>query len=253
MESNQVMRLLLPWLPCLSLCRDSSSEAQLCQHMHVQAPSWCKSGALDSRTPQKPPLCSGAESWASPRTLPQPQSSQAASSEPPPATPEPRLAQAACTQGPPREPEWCPGSSSGSMGPGPAPAAAQPARGPAQPCPHLPGWCHAPRSAAAHSVPPLGESRSSAALGRAWNTARRRRLDSKAEETPHISREPQRATGGTTSADKLQGTCPLHSPVCFPGAPNPTGLVPCGGSGSSKNLLSVPVGWQHCHIHRALL
>lgn len=95
------------------------------------------------------------------------------------------------------------------MGPGPAPAAPQPAEGPAQPCPHLPVWCHAPRSAAARSVPPLGQSRSSAALGRAWNTARRRRLDSKAEEAPHISRDPHRATGRTTPAAPCTAPCLL--------------------------------------------
>lgn len=50
-------------------------------------------------------------------------------------------------------------------------------------------------------------------------------------------------------------TCPLHSPLlAFQGHPIPLGLLPYGESGSSKkNLFHVPVGWQFCQVHRALL
>lgn len=89
-------------LPCLSLCRDSSSEAQLCQHVHVQAPSWVHLASQGHWTAGLPKShhCAVGLSPGQALELLQPQGSQAFPSEPPPATPEPRLAWAALTQGP---------------------------------------------------------------------------------------------------------------------------------------------------------
>lgn len=198
-----------------------------------------KPGALDSRTPQKPPLCSGAESWASPGAAPdlrQP----SPSSEPPPATPEPGLAQG--PRGPPQEPEWCPGSSSRVYG---AWSRSSCSTACTRSCTAL--------STSAREVPRPTLRRSAfratsggipqlSSTGEGLQHSRGKRLDSKAEEAPH-------SAGTLTGEPHLQmhsgQTCPLHSPpLAFQGHPIPLGLLPWGRSGSSKNnLFRVPVGW----------
>lgn len=71
-------------------------------------------------------------------------------------------------------------------------------------------------------------------------------------------RKPNTSAGTLTESQEephLFTCCPLHSPLfAFQGHPISLGLLPYEGSGSfKKNLFHVPVGWQLCHIHRALL
>lgn len=248
MEINQVMRFLLPWLPCQSLCRDLSSEAQLCQHRHVQAPSWVHLPSQGHCTPQKPPLCSGAEPWASPEAAParkQPSPLLRTS----PATPEPRLAQAAHTQGPPQQPEWCPGNNSGFI----QPVLLQLLHSLHQVL-HSPVHV-SPGGATAHAQPQrvLGHLWGNPAAQQHWGGPGTQPggggLDFPRQRKPHTSagspREPQ-------EEPHLQ----IHSRAPVPC----TALLAFRGTqshwlygSSQKSLFRVPVGWQLCHIHRALL